>query len=65
MRPKIVLLGLLLTGSLVFIAFLLNKSAAMKVACEKCKEVPPAKDSGGGNELLDGSLNHLIVSTRK
>ena len=65
MRPKIVLLGLLLSGSVIFIAFLLIKSAVTKVACEKCKEAPPAKDSGGGNELLDGSLNHLIVSTRK
>jgi hypothetical protein len=64
MRPKIILLGLLFTGSVVFIAFLLNKSVIKKVACGKCKETPPAMDSGGGNELLDGSINHLIVYTR-
>ncbi len=66
MKLKIILPVLLLTGSIILMVFLLRNTCQQKVSCDKCKEsAPKNKDTGGGNEILDGSLNHLIVYTRK
>ncbi len=65
MRPKLILLFGLAIGSFTFMAFLLNQQFSPKAVCDKCcpcKKVSPPADSGG-DDLFNGSINHLFVST--
>ncbi len=69
MRTKQLPLLVLLAVSISFMAFLVMNSRPEKIACtEKCpiQKQTPTPDSGGGSgEIMSGSFNHLIVSTRK
>jgi hypothetical protein len=69
MRPRLILLLVLLTLTVTFMAFLV-KDQEKKMVCSKgnCGEQqPPAvPTSGGGSDEMDnGSFHHLIVSTIK
>jgi hypothetical protein len=70
MRPKYTLLLILAIVSVTFMTVLFSQKAPLQMACDKkvpckktCKETIPEKDSGGGDEMFSGSMNHLIVST--
>jgi hypothetical protein len=66
MRPKLIMLLVLMAGTVVFMSFLIKQSATTKMVCEKkdCCKKPEACPDGGGNTPT-GSFNHLIVSTIK
>ncbi len=70
MRTKNNLLVILLASGTIgclTLLFLHNRDTA-KITCEKkgCrKETPKPNDAGGGSVLFDGSLTHLIVSTKQ
>jgi|GEM_PF-4892237 len=68
MRPKLTLLFLLLFGALASSAYLMEISENKKMGCaKKCssKKPPAIEQNGGGEQILDGSFNHMIVSTLK
>ena len=66
MRPRLILLLLLATGTIAFVAFLVTGSEKANVACGQapCGKKPAAPESGGG-EREKASFNHLFVSTIK
>ena len=68
MRPKLTLLLVLAILALASSACILIKSNNEKIACQKkCSgnKSPVIEQRGGGDDLLDASFNHLIVSAIK
>lgn len=69
MKTKQLPLLVLAAISVSFMAFLVINSRPEKIACsQKCplqKQAPASDSGGGGEEIMSGSFNHLIVSTRK
>lgn len=69
MKPKLILLLVLATATVTFMAFLIGESKSSKVVCKEktcCgKPEPCVENSGGGDDYPNHSINHLIVSTIK
>jgi hypothetical protein len=66
MRPKITLLLLLAFVALASSAYVLIKTENEKTSCQnKCngKKSTAPQPSGDGDDLLNASFNHFIVST--
>lgn len=67
MRPKLIAVLLLAALSIASSAYYIIKKENEKIACTKkcgCKKPAlPVEQGGQGDELLNASFNHLIVST--
>ena len=65
MRPKLTLLILLAFAALASSAYIIIKSEEKNISCQKkctLKKLPVTESSRDGDEILDASFNHLIVS---
>jgi hypothetical protein len=69
MRPKLILLVVLATATVTFMAFLIKETKVQKVVCKQkvcCdKQASCPESGGGGDDNSNGTINHLIVSTIK
>ncbi|MES2006229.1 MAG: hypothetical protein V4450_17050 [Bacteroidota bacterium] len=66
MRLKNIPLLVLTAISICFMAFLVIHSGPEKIACEKkCPMQKQVNNPESGGEIITGSFEHLIVSTRK
>ena len=65
MRPKLILLLVLAFVGLASSAYIIIKSEEKNISCQKkCtdKKTPVTESSRDGDEILNASFNHLIVS---